>query len=444
MKTLFIFLFTLLSFAKSPTDFITKSKNYRFIDFTRAFYDITFNIKNKTVKVKTQIYFDQEQDGFPIFDLIPDAKLIQINDKETSMETITSPDGETTYRSITTKVSAGSHILTVENSFSKGLKFEKDSVASAFWMSDLNDRQYLEQYIPSNIEYDQYQMTFNISVTQTDKEHKVYANGKFSNKAKNKFKIVFPQYFTSSSLFFHIVKKDRFDETSFDYISKAGKVIPVVIYKKPSWWGSNGLKSLKQNTIKILKELEEKFGAWPHPSLTIYNAGMGGMEYSGATMTSSSALGHELTHSYFARGVMPVDGNSGWIDEAIASWRDDGYKKVSEPNFSSTSMASHSIYRRYTDKRAYTQGANFMAYLNEKLKQFGGLTFFLKELHSHYTHRNITTKIFIKELKIFSGINFQKDFDKYILANKNQIKSIESIDNPYHPQLTEKELLKLL
>ena len=59
--------------------------------------------------------------------------------------------------------------------------------------------------------------------------------------------------------------------------------------------------------------------------MTIYIAGRGGMEHCGATITSMSALAHEITHSWFARGVMPANGNAGWIDEGTARWRDRGY-----------------------------------------------------------------------------------------------------------------------
>ena len=79
-----------------------------------------------------------------------------------------------------------------------------------------------------------------------------------------------------------------------------------------------------------MRELEQTYGPYPHEALLIYCTGniSGGMEYAGATMTSLEALGHEITHSWFARGVMPANGNAGWIDEAIARWRDRGYPRA--------------------------------------------------------------------------------------------------------------------
>jgi hypothetical protein len=80
----------------------------------------------------------------------------------------------------------------------------------------------------------------------------------------------------------------------------------------------------------VMQELEQTFGAYPHETLLVYctGASSGGMEYAGAAMTSQAALGHEITHSWFARGVMPANGSAGWIDEAIARWRDLGYPRA--------------------------------------------------------------------------------------------------------------------
>src|SRR5690606_15920392 len=132
----------------------------------------------------------------------------------------------------------------------------------------------------------------------------------------------------ASSLFFHLVDEGKYPETKYSYTSINGNIIPITLYTR----SSSQLKSYKEESLRVLKELEDTYGPWPHPSLIIYGAGLGGMEYCGATMSSLSALGHELTHSYFARGVMPQNGNAGWIDEAIASWRDKGYQRNEKPS----------------------------------------------------------------------------------------------------------------
>ena len=77
------------------------------------------------------------------------------------------------------------------------------------------------------------------------------------------------------------------------------------------------------------------------------------MEYPGATATSLRSLGHEMFHSYFAKGVIPADGNSGWMDEGLASWRDKGYQTLTHPGYDMFNLGAHSPYKRNTDKNSY-------------------------------------------------------------------------------------------
>lgn len=446
MKTILLLLaIANLAFAsldKAPQNFTTSNGKLVFSDFLNANYDISFDIDQEVASVVSVINFSIQDQGKPIFDLIPNEVSVTLNGEAVKVLTVNDPDGQTTYRALDKVLSAGEYQITLRHTFDANTSFSSGSVAAGFWISDLNDRKYIEQYLPTNLEYDQYQMNFSIKIIGANQEHTIYTNGQVQELGNHKYEIAFPEYFTSSSVYFHISKAGRFSEKRFSYISKSGAIIPVTAYSKYSW----NISNIENKVNSILNELESKFGDWGHPSLTIYISGMGGMEHSGATITSSSALGHELTHSYFARGVMPIDGNSGWLDEAIASWRDGGYKTVSSPNFRSTKMSAHSQYSRVTDRRAYTEGANFMAYLDYELKANGGLRAFLAEIYSVYNHSNISTAIFKLELEMFSTKDFTNQFDQYIYG-KNAQKSFgeaSTFENHYHPQLTDKELKELL
>lgn len=431
---------TLNAFASNaPANFPNGSNNAVFVDFINAEYSIKFDISNEKAIAYTKITFKQESLGTPIFDLIKSPTSVLIDGEVTSSKLISSPDRKTDYRTIEKVIAKGTHTLEIRNEIEENIQFRDGGVQSAFWMSDLSDRKYLEQYLPTNIEFDHYKMDMQISFTGGSTDQKIYTNGALTKINSYEYKISFPKYFTASSMFFHTVTDGRVKETSYTFNSISGKKIPVTIYSKSSW----NLSSAKRKSESVLNELESKFGAWSHPSLVIYIAGQGGMEHCGATITSMSALGHEITHSYFARGVMPIDGNSGWMDEAIASWRDDGYQSTSRPNFSSTSMAAHSQYQRTTDRKAYTQGANFMAYLNHSISNLGGLEKFLSGVYKKYVHTSINTETFRKELESFSGLNFGKDFDQYIYGQEKLEKSVH-IENPNHPKLTKEQLLNLL
>lgn len=432
--------FSSIVFAANNPDHINSgSQKAVFVDFQKALYNIHFDIKNKKVIAKSVIVFHQETEGTPIFDLVDSAIEVRINGQVTKAKKISSPDKVTQYRTITTSLPAGVHTLEITNEIQENLRFEKGGVQSGFWMSDLSDRTYLEQYLPTNIEYDHYAMKFMVEFSGNNKKQKIYTNGKVNELKTNKFEIIFPEYFTASSIYFHTATEGRFSEVKTTYKSINGKKVHVLIYSKNSW----SLNSAKEKTLKVLAELEGKLGAWSHPSFVGYIAGQGGMEYCGATITSMRALGHEITHSFFARGVMPINGNSGWMDEAIASWRDSGYKSAKKPNFNSTAMANHSQYRRTTDRKAYTQGANFMAYLNYNLANLGGLEKFLEKMYNKYVHTSINTETFKKELEVFSGLNFEADFNQYIYGQEKAQKEAP-IENPFHPKLSKQDLLNLL
>jgi hypothetical protein len=429
---------------KAPTKFKSQYGNSIYVDFKTVKTNIDYKLKANTAVAKTTIQFEADKSGLPIFDLIPSVTSAKLDGISVDIKEISSPNNITKYKLVNKIVSAGLHTLEIENTVTDNVKFSRDSVKSAFWMSDLNDRKYIERYIPTNIEFDQYQLDLSINIVGDKKalSHEVFTNGTLTHNANNQFTISFPEYFSASSFYFHLSPKDAFKKDSFNFKSISGKDIPVVIYSRSSW----SLSTSKRITVNTLNELEKKLGAWSHPSFTAYIAGNGGMEHSGATITSNRALAHEITHSYFARGVMPIDGNSGWMDEAIASWRDDGYQSTSSPNFNSTTMSGHSEYKRSTDRKAYTQGANFMAYLNFELKSHGGLITFLKHMYTKFSHKNINTNIFKRELETFSGRDFSAEFNQYIygLTHVNDTHTAQETKNPNHPHLTKQDLLNLL
>lgn len=427
----------------SPQSFNLKNQKHVYTDFLSVHSEVNINTDEKQAHVTSTITFETQEDGYPLFDLVPEILSAKINGSKIDILKVSSPKNETSYRKINKLLSAGRYTLTIEHKITKNIEFKNSYINMAFWMSDLSDRRYVEQYLPSNLEYDHYSQSMRIQINSKSKisQHDVYANGEIIG-SNNDFTIYFPAYFTASSFYLHITKKGRMKTDHFEFTSINGNIIPVKLYGKSDY----AISGMKAKTKKYLKELERNFGAWSHRSLVIYMAGIGGgMEHSGATVTSERALGHEIIHSFFARGVMPVNGNAGWLDEAIASWRDDGYKKVKKPNFSSTSMSAHSEYRRYTDRKAYKQGANFMAFLNYKLSKMGGLKSFLKVLHDKYTHKSISTEIFKKEIEKFSGLNFTKEFNRYIFGNKELMEhNHKHNENPYHPKLSDKQLKSLL
>lgn len=429
----------------APPDVRYKETMAIFVDFKTADYDITFNLGTKSTTVKSKITFMATQNGKAIFDLVPTPYNIKLDGLSVKQKSLKLPETKSRVRLIDKIITPGLHTIEMESQLSANVSYLNDfeMVSSAFWIRDLKARMFLEQYLPSNLEFDQYKMTMNITFQGVyEASQDIYTNGKLQKVSLNKWKIEYPDYFTSSCVYFHTTPKGFYPRRDFTYQSIDGRVIPITVYSPLS----SRNKKFYYKTLEMMKELEEDYGPWGHDSFIAYGTmpGTGGMEHSGATQTSLAALDHEMLHSYFAKGVMPANGNSGWIDEAIASWRDLGYPRMPDPGFEGSNMGARSVYSRSTDARSYKQGANFMAYLDYKLQNTGGLKSFLRGYFAAYNHTVITTEHFRNNLEFFSGLDLDEEFGVYIWGRGTVNSEFISEPNPYHPELTADQLKKLL
>jgi len=429
----------------APPDFETQNGRAVFVDFKTADYEITYDIKNRKTSVKSRIVFQAEKSGMPLFDLVPKPTSVKINGKEVGQNLITFPGKESKLRQVNEVVTRGEHVLEVTNTFKENVRYNRitKTFSSAFWIRDLTDRLFMEQYIPSNFEFDQYKMTFDIIVKGTKKARQdIYANGVVTKTSPTTFKIEFPEHYTVSCPYFHTTPKNRMSRRDFTYKSVSGRNIPITVYSP------NPIRTIafKKETIRVMKELEADYGAWGHPQFIAYGTfpKTGGMEHAGATATAYGSLDHEMLHSYFAKGVMPANGNSGWIDEALARWRDSGYPRLMTPGFEGSNIGGQSVYKRNTDRRSYALGSAFMAYLDYRLQNIGGLKAFLRGYFQTYNRHVVTTEHFKNNLEFFSGMNFDAEFGQYIWGENSEDSLNVDEHNPHHHALTKSQLLKML
>lgn len=430
----------------APNSFVVDGLKAVFVDFKRVTYNIVYDFKAKSAAVDTTILFQSKEDGMPIFDSVETPQAVWVNSMEVESDIVITPGGTTAVRYAQTNLPVGFHSMRIRTPLKKGTKYGNKGVSSGFFIKDLKNREMLEQYVPTNLEYDKYPMEWHVEILNANHRwHDIFANGEVDNYAQNKFTIKMPKYYTASSVYFHLVPRRKFWRYYLSYTSISGRKIPITIYSSFRWL--NG--ALKRKAFKVMAECERDYGPYPHPYLIIYgpNKIRGGMEYVGATATSVVSLGHEIHHMWFAKGVMPADGNSGWMDEGIASWRDKGYQTHEKPFYFSTNLAHHNPYTRKTDKRSYEYGRSFFAYLDYQLKAAGqsGLKAFLKVLAAKRMFQNITTEDFINELEEFSGLSFRDDFTQYIYGGYSQktdsgrAPAVE-FENEHHPEYTKEEM----
>lgn len=432
---------------RAPVAFAHQNSKAVYVDFLSADYELTYDITARQASVVAKIRFQSPEAGYPIFDLGSDIiSSATLDGVATTMKTLQTPDNATTLRALSTIAAAGEHAMIIAAPLVNLVSWDNGGVHSATWTTDLNDRGYLERYMPANMEFDRVPMTFTVKFVGATKKQIIYSNGVVTQLADGRSQIRYPNYFTSSSLFFHTVPEGVMAETRFSFRSIDGRELPVVIYLKPGLLGSEGaLAALKADTINVLTELEGDYGPFLHPSVTIYNAGSGGMEYMGATMTSRSALGHELTHSYFARGIVPANGNAGWIDEALASWRDGGYQRGGA--FSgNANMAGRAAYTRYTDRQAYTYGAKFMGDLDALFADKGGLKSLLRDIIEKRAFQPFFTEDFVDWAEGHYRLSLKQIFQQrvYKAALDAEAQKSKPAESVHHQKLSLEQLQELL
>lgn len=401
---------------KSPPKFTYGEKHAVFGDFSSVDLGFIFDASSGRTTGRAVITFTVAQNGLPIFDLIPKPNKVVLNGQDVTLSNVflvKDPDRQSTLRVLGVEVTAGlTHVMEIDYQLGDDVSYSEGAVAAGFFMSDLSDREYWEQYAPTNYEYDQYKQTVSVDVIGTDRAHELFVNGSLTELGFNSWQIEYPDYFTASSFYFHLAVKGRFAVERSSYEGLNGQ-IPLTVYSGSQSNVTRGMSNLK----KYLAELEGTYGAFAHASFTAYITDTGGgMEYCGATITSLGALGHETTHSWFARGVMPASGNAGWIDEAIASWRDNGYPRGNGTVGTPRILAGFSPYKRYTTRDAYSYGAELMSDFDAMLSStgFGGLRNMLKEFFGHFKRQTITTPIFQAHMEKALGQNMQAFFDRNV------------------------------
>lgn len=361
------------------------------------------------------ITFKQGQDGKPFFDMVPNATGLEVDGEKldpTLFKEVKTPSGKTTLRIIDKMLKADKeHVAKINFTVMPVTKYSERGVNIGFFMADNASRKFYEKYGPANLQFDAVQYTFEVTV-DGNTPHVIFDNGVQEKLGTNHWKITYPANYNAASLFFHLAP-----ESDVKYQTKVYKglerEIPVTVYTK-----DQNVDAFMNKALKKLAELEGHFGPSPHPKYTIYAVKAGGMEHAGATISNDYALHHELIHSWFARSVMPADGNSAWIDEGVAVWHDNKYGGGAWPPVTRpANLANISPYFRATPSRANYEGRMIVAGMHGLLQDKGGMFKGLKALHDKYEMTRITTKMFQDFMTEYTGQDMEPIFKKYVYNN---------------------------
>lgn len=418
-----------------------------FVDFSDAVYDITYDIAQRETRVKATIHFNAEQEGLPAFDFNSVRAQVQLDGAAvttTAVNPATDSDGVIVVKS---PVTPGDHELVLDYKMSGAYAptYRDNTVQSGFFTDDSVGR-YLQSYLPSNFEFDQYKMAFNVEILGLSGEQALFTNGALKQIDANHWTVDFPSYFNGSSVYFHTLPKSAVEILEFTADNGGGQTIPGIVYQKRS--NGETLSRYRDIATKTIADLAGRFGPFAHPSVTIYaQASGGGMEYHGATVSSAWALPHELAHSFFGRGVMPANGNAGWIDEAMATLTGGPYTPDAS-NIEPTNMSKHSPYYTREDNNGYVQGMNLLAHFgNEFHTANAGLSIegFLQGWYKTHVLATVDVQMLQDDMEAYSGLSLTNEFASYVygVGAKNAAPRLITPGAPVHRVLTPDEFKHL-
>lgn len=423
--------------------FVADGKTYSPADFDSVNLAYTFNLATQIAQGHSEIDFHATASGLAYFLSDPTITAAELDGVPVGISQISDPDKLNTLQVVPVFLTKGSaHHLRLDFTVpSAEVSFDGAGVGFLTSMSDLIPGNYLEAYAPASFENDEYHLRMNLKIDGTPAAHTLFSNGVSQQLSANEWQIDFPSYFTSSSFYVHLTHQPFVVRTgSYQGVNA---LIPITVYSRDATLADKAMQDLPG----LFAELEATYGPYAHPTFTAYIAGKGGMEYSGATITSNSALGHELTHSWFARGVMPSSGSSGWIDEAIASWRDyDYFRATSTGVRAPTNLGRFSAFERFAPHNVYVDGRALLAEFDFLMANQGGLRPVLRQLFAGWDHRTIRTEDFKEFLEQKSGLDLTNLFQRYIYAADASFPGDginEYRESPFHPMLSRKEIEKL-
>ena len=401
-----------------------------FVDFIHARYCLELDAAARTASACSEIRFNADTEGLAAISMTQPVTSACLDGRDVKLDGQYSPDGQTSFKVLSTPVLPGTHVLGIKSALTEPGPYGDPitwlshayGVDCAFQMSDLrrSDGGYLEAFLPSNYNFDHFRMSFSVAVFNASVPHLLFSNGAVSTTSCDRWTIEFPSFFTSACPWFHLVPAAAYQALEDGILSSNGRKVPILVYTKSGHDSAQLLKDFVHDTKKILQQLEVDFGPFPHGSVTVFakGNGKGGMEYAGATATYLESLRHELDHSYFGRSIMPVNGDAGWIDEAVACWGDDNYRCSEKPPKRGANLGRRSDYIRITHRDAYTVGRDFLAHLDHVLRDRGGptLKLFLKEYAARKRHQSVTAAEFQELLEDFHGASLQELFECYVYS----------------------------
>ncbi len=292
------------------------------------------------------------------------------------------------------------------------------------FLSDLNPSRYLEMWLPSNLLFDEFSVDLEVQITGSGFNHVLLTNGNKSDLGTNHWQIAFPATFCSSSPLMLVESSDRV-ELFTGYISlSSGNVITLELMKYASDTSLN-LADVANTLSSYLVDFDNSIGPYLHGNrfVALLTSSTGrSMEYGGGTTSRMSALRHESFHSWWARGMRPVAGDDGWLDEGWTSYNTSGGGPNAIP-FDMTdapvTLWYNNPFKRNTPMISYGSGSKFFSGLAAELG-ISMLQNYMSAIYKEQKDHRYSTPFIEAELIRRSGqLELADYFDRFVYGYGN-------------------------
>ncbi|SDD02515.1 hypothetical protein SAMN05444580_102428 [Rhodococcus tukisamuensis] len=272
----------------------------------------------------------------------------------------------------------------------------------SFGMADLYAGRYLEAWLPSNLQFDQFPIELTIRIAGTAVPHTVISNGTVVAIDDNAWSVQFPPWFTSMSPMLEVRAADAVERACVTVQLRSSSVV-VVVWKLVT--DPTSLAEQLELIAMLLAGNETSFGAYPGDRFVCFLHGAsGGMEYALGATTSVSALRHEVLHSWFARGLSPASQADAWWDEAFTRLNDNTSDRVQHFDYRerAVELCSRRPFQRRTAPNSYTDGCRFFLGVAATLGA-DRLRVLMRELHESRFRTTVSTPYLESHLITRSG-----------------------------------------
>lgn len=187
--------------------------------------------------------------------------------------------------------------------------FDEDGVDWDFTFNDIAPRMFLEQWLPANLIHDRHPIALTLEIFGGAADQRVISNGDVTAVGATAWEVTWPARSTALSPM--LVLKPASEVASF-----AGEVDGTTLEVHRHATIDADPADLHAELAALFAAYTASTGPTIHPRFTAFVVQNAGMEYDGGTTADETSLAHEVFHSWFGRGVQPMRGADGWLDEA--------------------------------------------------------------------------------------------------------------------------------